>query len=60
MHITAHPDIEIIHRIAGDLNLTGLKPEILMMVYSQLLDRPSINRMEEWLDYTDMLGDPLR
>ena len=26
-----------------------------MLVYSQLLDRPSINRMEEWLDNTDKL-----
>ncbi len=53
--VKKHLDIEIIHRIAGDLNLTGLRQEILMMVYSQLLDRPSINRMEEWLDHTDML-----
>ena len=25
------------------------------MVYSQLIERPSINKMEEWLSYTDML-----
>lgn len=31
-----------------------MKPETLIFVYSQLLDRPSINRMEEWLSNTDM------
>ena len=32
-----------------------LRKEILVMVYSQLIERPSINKMEEWLSYTDML-----
>ena len=53
--VKKHLDIEIINRIAEDLKLTGLSPEIMILVYSQLLDRPSINRMEEWLSNTDML-----
>ena len=53
--VRKHLDIEIIHRIASDLGITSLDSEILILVYSQLLDRPSINRMEEWLSYTDML-----
>ena len=53
--VRKHLDIEIVHRIAGDLGLTGLRKEILILVYSQLLDRPSINRLEEWLGDTDML-----
>lgn len=53
--VKRHLDIEIINKMVEELKLTGLSPEILMLVYSQLLDRPSINRMEEWLSNTDML-----
>lgn len=53
--VKRHLDIEIINRIAAELGITVLRPEILAMVYSQLLDRPSINGMEEWLSHTDML-----
>ena len=55
MAVRRHLDIEIIHHIAQNLGIAGIRKEILIMVYSQLLDRPSINRMEEWLSYTDML-----
>ncbi len=50
-----HLDIEIINHIASQLGITELRKEILVMVYSQLIERPSINKMEEWLSYTDML-----
>lgn len=30
-------------------------PRTLIFVYSQLLERPSINKMEEWLNQTDIL-----
>jgi predicted transcriptional regulator len=54
--VKRHLDIEIINRITAELGITDLRPGILAMVYSQLLDRPSINGMEEWLSHTDMLG----
>ncbi|EQB65607.1 MAG: hypothetical protein AMDU3_IPLC00002G0244 [Thermoplasmatales archaeon I-plasma] len=44
--VKRHLDIEVINRIAEDLNLTGLSPELLILAYYQLLDRPPINRME--------------
>ena len=50
-----HLDIEIINHIALELGITDISKEILVMVYSQLIERPSINKMEEWLSYTDML-----
>ncbi len=50
-----HLDIEIINHIASELGITDISKEILVMVYSQLIERPSINKMEEWLSYTDML-----
>ena len=53
--VERHLDIEIINRIVEDLKLTGIAPEILTLVYSQLLDRPSMNRMKERLGNTDML-----
>lgn len=53
--VKKHLDIEVISRIVEDLKLPGIGPEILTLVYSQLLDRPSINRMKEWLGNTDML-----
>ena len=49
-------DIEIINHIASELEITDISKEILVMVYSQLIERPSINKMEEWLSYTDMLA----
>ena len=53
--VKRHLDTETLNSIAEELKITGLSPEILMLVYSQLLDRPPINRMEEWLGNTDML-----
>ena len=53
--VKKHLDIEVISRIVEDLKLPGIGPEILTLVYSQLLDRPSMNRMKERLGNTDML-----
>ena len=53
--VKKHLDIEIINHIALELGITDISKEILVMVYSQLIERPSINKMEEWLSYTDML-----
>lgn len=44
--VKGHLDIEIINRIATDIGVTDLRPEIIAMVYSQLLDRPSINSIK--------------
>ena len=54
--VTRHLDVEIIDHIAGELRLKDLIPkEILVLVYAQILERPSINKMEEWLNDTDIL-----
>ncbi len=50
-----HLDIEIVNHIAQELGIGNMRTENLIIVYSQLLDRPSINRMEEWLSYAGML-----
>ena len=54
--VRRHLDVEIIDHLASDLGLKPLLPSsVLVLVYSQLLERPSINRMEGWLNETDML-----
>ena len=54
--IRRHLDIEIIDHLANELGLKQLLPAAaLVMVYSQLLKRPSINKMEQWLNETDIL-----
>lgn len=54
--ITRHLDVEVIDHIAEELGLKDLVPkEILVLVYAQILKRPSINRIEEWLNETDIL-----
>lgn len=56
IEVRKHLDVEIIDRLASELGIKDkVQKEALVMVYSQLLDRPSINRMEEWLDSTDIL-----
>ncbi|MGC8618210.1 MAG: hypothetical protein ACP5UZ_05660, partial [Thermoplasmata archaeon] len=48
-------DVEVVHRISMKLGINGMIPKnSLVLVYSQLLDRPSINRMEEYLQGTDI------
>jgi len=54
--IKRHLDVEIIDHLAEELNLKQhLPPQALVLVYSQLLERPSINKMEQWLNETDIL-----
>lgn len=59
MHITSmrrHLDVEIIDHLANELGLKQHLPTAtLVLVYSQLLERPSINKMEQWLNETDIL-----
>lgn len=49
-------DVEAVHRISSRLGINGLIPKnAAVMVYSQLLDRPAINRMPEYLQETEIL-----
>jgi hypothetical protein len=50
-------DVEIVDRVSRSLGINGLVPaSTMVLVYSQLLDRPSINRMEEYLGETEILS----
>jgi transposase len=54
--IKRHLDVEILDHLANELGIKQFFPaSALIFVYSQLLERPSINRMEEWLNQTDIL-----
>jgi transposase len=54
--IKRHLDVEILDHLANELGLKQLFPaSALIFIYSQLLERPSINRMEDWLNETDIL-----
>ena len=54
--IKRHLDVEIINHLTEELNLKHyLTPQTLVLLYSQLLERPSINKMEQWLNETDIL-----
>jgi hypothetical protein len=55
MDVRRSMDVEAVHRIAGKLRIGLLvSPESMVMVYSQLLDRPAINRMEDYLKTTEI------
>jgi transposase len=54
--VKRHLDVEIIDHLANELGLKQLLPTAsLVLVYSQLLERPSLNKMEQWLNETDIL-----
>ena len=54
--VKRHLDVEVINHLADELGLKQLLPSTaLILVYSQLLERPSINKMEDWLSETDIL-----
>jgi len=54
--VKQHIDIEIIDHLANELGLKQhLPPQTLVLIYSQILERPSINKMEQWLNQTDIL-----
>lgn len=49
-------DVEAVHRISVKLGInTLIRKSASVMVYSQLLDRPAINRMREYLQETEIL-----
>ena len=54
--VRKHLDVEIIDTLASEFGIKDeVQKEAFVMMYSQFLDRPSINRIEEWLDSTDIL-----
>ena len=56
MEIRRSLDVEAVHRIAMKLGISSMiEKNASVMVYSQLLDRPSINRMPEYLLETEIL-----
>ncbi len=49
-------DVETVHRIAVKLGIDHMLPvNAMIMVYSQLLDRPAINKMPLYLEETEIL-----
>jgi transposase len=57
MDVRRYLDVEVVDRLANELTLRDMvSKEALVFVYAQLLDRPSISRMEEWLSETDVLS----
>ena len=56
MEVRRSMDVEAVHRISSKLGISDLVPRnASVMVYSQLLDRPAINRMPEYLNETEIL-----
>ena len=54
MEIRRSMDVEAVHRISAKLGISDLVPRnASVMVYSQLLDRPAINRMPDYLNETE-------
>ena len=48
-------DVEVIHKLAGDLGLGSVKNKmILVLVYSHLLGNRSIDSLEDWLGFTEI------
>ena len=48
-------DVLAIDKIAEDLNIKDLdNPYILSLIYSQLLENKSINKLENWMRYTEI------
>ncbi len=56
MEVRRSLDVETVDRIARKLGIGSfIQKASMVMVYSQLLDRPSINRMQEYLNDTEIL-----
>lgn len=48
-------DVQAIHQLAQELGINSIKNKcFLTLVYSHLLENRSINKMEEWLEYTEI------
>ena len=56
MEVRRSLDVEAVHRISSRLGINAMIPgNASVMVYSQLLDRPAINRISEYLRETEIL-----
>ena len=56
MEVRRSLDVEVVHRISSRLGINAMIPgNASVMVYSQLLDRPAINRISEYLRETEIL-----
>ena len=56
MEVRRSLDVGVVHRISSRLGINAMIPgNASVMVYSQLLDRPAINRMPEYLRETEIL-----
>lgn len=56
MEVRRSLDVGVVHRISSRLGINAMIPRnASVMVYSQLLDRPAINRMPEYLRETEIL-----
>lgn len=60
MAVKHHADVLAIDRVAGMLGLHEVLGDnseyVLAMAYSHLIERPSINRLEEWFSHTEIPG----
>ena len=56
MEVRRSLDVEAVHLISSRMGINAMIPKgASVMVYSQLLDRPAINRMLEYLQETEIL-----
>ena len=56
MEVRRSLDAEAVHRISGKIGINSIIPSVTMvLVYSQLLDRPAISRMQQYLEDTEIL-----
>ena len=56
MEVRRSLDAEAVHRISMKIGINGIIPsEAMVLVYSQLLDRPAISRMSQYLEETEIL-----
>lgn len=55
VEVKRYLDVKLIDSLASQLGLKEIIPkEILLFTYAQLLDRPGINKLEEWLSGTEI------
>ena len=56
MEVRRSLDAEAVHRISRKIGINSITPpEAMVLVYSQLLDRPAISRMSQYLEETEIL-----
>jgi len=55
VNVKRYLDVKLIDSLATELGLKDKIPkEILIFAYAQLLDRPGINKLEDWLNSTEI------